>query len=67
MESNTLTESQYKTFFAFHAKFYWLEFVVVWGFWERRFFLITSYEFPITFAHQEIHNPKFPHLEIVLV
>jgi hypothetical protein len=36
-------------------------------FWERRFFRITSYEFPIAFPHQEIHNPKFSHLEIVLV
>jgi len=36
-------------------------------FWERRFFLITSYEFPVAFPHQEIHNPKFSHLEIVLV
>jgi len=29
--------------------------------------LITSYEFPVAFPHQEIHNPKFPHMEIVLV
>jgi hypothetical protein len=36
-------------------------------FWERRFFLITNYEFLITFPYQESHNPKFPHLEIVLV
>jgi hypothetical protein len=32
-------------------------------FWERRFYIITSYEFPITFPHQKIHNPKFSHLE----
>jgi hypothetical protein len=32
-------------------------------FWERRFFLITSYEFQVAFPHQEIHNPKFPPLE----
>jgi hypothetical protein len=51
----------------FHAKFYWLKFVVVWGFWERRFFLITGYEFLVAFPHQEIHNPKFAHLEIILV
>ncbi len=36
-------------------------------FLETRFFFITNYELPITFLHQEIHNPKFPHLEIVLV
>jgi len=35
--------------------------------WERMFFLITSYEFPVAFPHQKIHNPKFPHLEIVIV
>jgi len=52
----------------FHAKFYWLEFCCCVGFfWEKRFFLIISYEFLIAFPHQEIHNPKFPHLEIVLV
>jgi hypothetical protein len=51
----------------FHAKFYWLEFVVVWGFLGEEVCIITSYEFPITLPHQEIHNPKFPHLEIVLV
>jgi hypothetical protein len=28
-------------------------------FWERRFCIITSYEFPIAFPHQEIHNLKF--------
>jgi len=32
-------------------------------FWDKRFFLITSYELPITFPHQKFHNPKFPHLE----
>jgi hypothetical protein len=36
-------------------------------FWEMRFFLITNYELPIAFPHQEIHNPKFPHLEIIFV
>jgi hypothetical protein len=35
--------------------------------WEKRFFLITNYDFPIAFPHQEIHNLKFPHLEIVVV
>jgi hypothetical protein len=47
----------------FHAKFYWLEFLVVWGFLGEKVFLITSYELPIAFPHQKIHNPKFPHLE----
>jgi hypothetical protein len=28
-------------------------------FWEKKFFLITSYELPITFPHQKIHNPKY--------
>jgi len=67
MELDTLTESQYKTFMAFHAKFYWFEFVIVWGFLGEEVCLITSYELPITFPHQKIHNPKIPHLEIVLV
>jgi hypothetical protein len=35
-------------------------------FWERRFFLIISYELPIAFPYQKIHNPKFPHLELFL-
>ncbi len=36
-------------------------------FWERRFFLTTSYERLITFPHQKNHNPKFPHLEIIFI
>jgi len=32
-------------------------------FWEKRFFLITSYEILITFPHQKIHNPKFSKLQ----
>jgi hypothetical protein len=35
-------------------------------FWGKKFFLITSYELPITFSHQEIRNIKFPHLELFL-
>jgi hypothetical protein len=27
---------------------------------KKRFFFITSYEFPVTFPHKKIHNPKFP-------
>jgi len=35
----------------FHAKFYWLEFVVVWGFLGKEVFFITNYEFPVAFPH----------------
>jgi hypothetical protein len=35
-------------------------------FLEKKFFLITGYEFPIAFSHQKICNPKFPHLELFL-
>jgi hypothetical protein len=51
----------------FMLSFIGLNLLLCGVFWERRFFRITSYEFPIAFPHQEIHNPKFSHLEIVLV
>jgi hypothetical protein len=43
----------------FMPSFIGLNLLLCGVFWERRFCFITSYELPITFPHQEIHNPKF--------
>jgi hypothetical protein len=52
-------------YFFFMPSFIGLNLLLCGVFWEKRLFLITNYEFPVTFPHQEIHNPKFPHLKIV--
>ncbi len=64
MESDTLTKSQYKTFYSFlMPNFIGLNLLFCGVFKDKRFFFITSYELPIAFPHEKFiilnfHNWK---------
>jgi hypothetical protein len=47
------------TFLAFSCQVLGLNLLLCEVFWERRLFLITSYEFPVAFPHQEVQILNF--------
>ncbi len=60
IESNTFIENQYKILLTFSYEVLWTWICYRVGFfWEKRFFLINSYELLVVFPHQKIHNLKF--------